>query len=135
MISWQSISCFAQNYNTNVKLGEKFIQTSNLDRQLLSSVQVARDNANSYVRIGGKPIGISVTAGGLIVLGQCEVLTDNGAVYPAKDSKIEIGDVITSVNDIKVTSIFQLKKILDEVTEGAVSIGILRDGNAFTTQI
>ena len=135
LIFWQSIPNISENYNTNVKLGEKFVRTSNLDRQLLSGVQSVSDNGSTYVRIGGKPIGISVTAGGLIVLGQCEVLTDSGAVYPAKDSKIEIGDIITSINGTDVTSIYQLKKILDEVVSGSVSIEILRDGNTFDTQI
>lgn len=127
VICGQTILKNAINNNTNSDILSSSSQSSKYTRKLLNDVKSVADN-NVYVKIGGKPIGISINAGGLIVLGQCEVITDEGSVYPAKNSGIEIGDVITSVNDIDVTSIYQLKKILEDVPNEAVSISIYRDG-------
>ncbi len=118
-------------YGNSQQIGE---QRLNAKRQLADlSKSAAQDNV--YVRIGGKPIGISVNAGGLIVLGLSEVDTESGAVSPALDAGIKTGDVLYSVNGEQVTSIFRLKMISDEFNGNEMELAVLRDGNLFTVRL
>lgn len=96
-------------------------------------VSVASGNDSNFVHIGGTPIGIAITAGGLIVVGDGGVMTGDGESFPSRNI-IRNGDVVLSVNGEKVSSIYQLKKILSE-TQGEVSIELLRDERVQTVKI
>lgn len=93
-------------------------QFHNTLRQNPSNIEYGLDyvssvNGDEYVYIGGKPIGISVGAGGLIVLGECGVQTDKGTVQPSEGA-FNRGDVIVKVNGEDVWTFYQLRKIVSE---------------------
>lgn len=90
---------------------------------------------SEYVQIGGVPIGIAINAGGLIVLGESPVQTQNGDAYPAKNSGIEKGDVIKSVNGIPLNSIYQLRKIAESKNLNELTFVVERDGRTFESKI
>ncbi len=131
----QSITKNAVYDNTSSSIIKRNEQSVTAKRKLTYASKYAVENDNIYVRIGGKPIGIAINAGGLIVIGESEVLTDGGTVYPARNSGIKVGDVIVSVNGNDINSIYQLKTVLDGVSNDAVSVKAIRDGAAFDTNI
>lgn len=90
---------------------------------------------DDYVHIGGTPIGISVNAGGLIVVDKCAVKTDVGDVYPTARADVKSGDVILSVDGEDVTSIYKLKNILGKSEFGAVTLKINRKGRVFDVKV
>lgn len=122
-----------ENNNTYSQIESKSQNGFEVKRMLADKIEsTAQDSI--YVKIGGRPIGISVNAGGLIVLGQSEVVTEDGVVDPAGISGLQVGDVITSVNGESVSSIFQLKKLLEN-TDGAVKLTVKRADETFETYI
>ena len=124
----------SSNHNTYSDNGISLSGKTDIKRILTDSANSVGATDNVYVKIGGRPIGISVNAGGLIVLGQTEVATENGAVNPALNSGLKTGDIVLSINDEKLTSIFQLKKVLEK-GDGAVKLKASRDGKVFEAEI
>ena len=134
LIFSQTIPKFDTNDNTYGNSQPSEEQRLDAKRQLAdSSKRVAQDSV--YVRIGGRPIGISVNAGGLIVSGFSEVDTEAGSVSPAQYAGIKTGDVLYSVNGESVSSIFRLKMISDGFAGDEMELGILRDGIRFTVRL
>lgn len=131
----QSVTKNTAYDNTSSSIIKSNEQNVTAKRKLTYASKYVVDSDNVYVRIGGKPIGIAVNAGGLIVIGESEVLTDGGTVYPARNSGIKIGDVIVSVNGKDLNSIYQLKTVLDGAVNEVVSVKVIRDGEAFDTNI
>lgn len=119
--------------NTQTANSKEFKNGFPVERMLANEIEsTAQDNV--YVKIGGRPIGISINAGGLIVLGKSEVLTENGTTDPAAKSGLQVGDVITKVDGNQVSSIFQLKKMLENAGE-TVSLTVKRGEDSFETHI
>ncbi|MBO4554718.1 MAG: SpoIVB peptidase [Clostridia bacterium] len=96
---------------------------------------VSNDTQDVYVHVSGQPIGIAITANGLIVVDVGAVNTESGEVFPARDVGIVTGDVIKSIDGQSVNSIYQLKKILSETTKSPLQIVFERDGKTFDRQI
>lgn len=71
-------------------------------------------DGDTYVYIGGKPIGIVVNAGGLIVLGTSAVSTDNGNINPLAEAGLQRGDILIKINSEPQVSLYLLKKALNE---------------------
>ena len=65
------------------------------------------------VFLGGAPIGFSIDVNGLIVVGSNSVSTEKGLIDNLEKSDLKIGDIITEVNGKKVTTLEELKEILD----------------------
>lgn len=65
------------------------------------------------VFLGGAPIGFSIDVDGLIVVGSNSVSTEKGLIDNLEKSDLKIGDIITEVNGKKVTTLEELKEILD----------------------
>lgn len=57
------------------------------------------------VYLGGMPIGIGLAENGLIVTGLVDVITDEGAICPARGSEILTNDVIVKVNGEEIASV------------------------------
>lgn len=123
-----------KNNNTSLFNSNEYYSDAHFKRLLTDGVKTA-DNGNVYVKIGGKPIGISVNTGGLIVIGQSEVFTESGVIKPTEGKNIKNGDVILSVAGEDVDSIYRLKQILENTDEKDVSLWINRDGIMFTVDI
>ena len=70
---------------------------------------------DDFVYLGGYPIGISATAGGLIVVELTDVQTADGAVRPLENLGIGKGDLIKEINGIELTGIYQLKKFINRL--------------------
>lgn len=63
--------------------------------------------------VGGVPIGFSIDIDGLIILGGNSVLTSNGLTNNFEKSGLKKGDILTAINDTKISSLEDLKKVLD----------------------
>ena len=87
-------------------------------------------NADSYdkVMLGGKPIGITIKADGLVVLETTEVITNGGKENPT-GGKLRRGDIITEINGNRV---FTLVDLIKQVKSGECKIKAVRQGEEFT---
>ena len=119
--------------NDNFKnASANFEDTSVTNRQLSvatgsQSLDCSASTSEHYVHIGGMPIGIAIKADGLIVVGEGGVKTSDGEIYPSR-GKLQVGDIIKTVDGEKVSSIYQLKKILSDTKGNVVTLQVQRNG-------
>ncbi|MDR2090286.1 MAG: SpoIVB peptidase [Clostridiales bacterium] len=99
---------YAAEYKNSGKIGKfygglkKFFEKFKEPKQK-DDAQSARDIIYSDdVYLGGIPIGISLTADGLIIAGKNDIITKTGVVSPSAKSNIMNGDVLLFINDKKI---------------------------------
>lgn len=117
-----------KNENTNPQIQPYSDEDTQFDRKYC-----VFPDTNEYVYIGGRPIGISVSAPGLIVTGETGIKTQTGEEFPTRGIGVQKGDILISANGEYVNSVFQFKKI----TQSAVALKLvfLRDGKKFDAEI
>ena len=83
---------------------------------------------SKYIIPGGETIGIEVNSKGILVVGFYEV----DSKYIGKDAGFEIGDVITEINNIKVSNIEEMvNAVNDEASkDNKLDVTIIRDGKS-----
>lgn len=89
------------------------------------------------VYLGGTPLGLELLTRGLIIIGKTDVITEGGLVNPTKNSDIEIGDVLLSVNGKDVNSAEELSDVInsDEIKGREVPCQVMRKGREIDTVI
>ncbi len=79
-----------------------------------NAVPVFAANGGDYLYLGGFPAGFVLNTKNVEVIGTCDILTDAGAVCPAREVGIKSGDIIDNVNGVKIESAADLTKLLNE---------------------
>lgn len=103
--------------------------TKNKENSEKFKFELCASEGRNYVHIGGNPIGIAISADGLIVVDKCAVTTKDGEVFPSARIDIRKGDVILSVNGNQTKSVYKLKNILKEANSPTFLLKVKR-GNA-----
>lgn len=103
--------------------------TKNQENSAKFKFELCASEGRNYVHIGGNPIGIAISADGLIVVDKCAVTTKDGEVFPSARVDIRKGDVILSVNGNQTKSVYKLKNILKEANSPTFLLKVKR-GNA-----
>lgn len=83
------------------------------------------DGVGKQVILGGKPLGISMSVGGLIVSQKLDVMTTEGLVRPADGVNIECGDIVTHFNGKPVVTVLELANELNS-SKGGVTLSLVR---------
>ncbi len=82
---------------------------------IFSSLGVINVKANTNsVYLGGFTIGLAMQTNQVEVVGVCDILTSEGIVSPCKNAGIKSGDIIQSVNGVKISSINELNKEIEK---------------------
>lgn len=88
---------------------------------------------NDTVILGGNSIGIDINTDGILVLGFSDFYGADGKKHcPAKDAGLKKGDIIKSVNDIKIETSENFVNIIDESKNNDVTIKYERNGKEHT---
>jgi len=80
----------------------------------------------------GTPFGIKLYANGVVIVGFNDVDTVSGAVNPAKEAGLDIGDVISSVNGKKVVTNDGLAGALEGCKGKDVTLTVKRESKYFS---
>ena len=76
----------------------------------------------------GRTVGIKLFSKGVMVVALSELNTSEGAVWPAKDCGLEVGDVITEIDHTSVNSIEEVEHQVRDAGGDAMEIQALRNG-------
>lgn len=82
-------------------------------------------NPEKYVILGGNPIGIAIKTG-LYITSKVSVVTKDGAICPVDGLDIHSGDILLSIDGVKLESVTQISNLIQEKEE--VEISIMRRG-------
>ena len=81
----------------------------------------------------GRAVGIKMFADGVMVVGLSDIQTDGGAVSPAGTCGLREGDIITHINSTEVSSIEQVREVLQELAGEPMTIRAVRGEKTFQT--
>lgn len=88
------------------------------------------------VVVGGHSIGVMLQSRGIMVVGFAPIVGKNGEkLYPARDSGVEIGDLIMKVDGKRVISENDLARIVDGTDQGQLSLDIKRQNRQLTVSV
>lgn len=95
-------------------------------------VKVVNDN---LVYPGGNCVGLAFKTRGVELIGNNYIITENGNVNTLNGTNLKVGDIILKLNDVEINDVGDVAKILDEYTNGDISVVAKRDNEIFTTSI
>lgn len=90
---------------------------------------------NESVTPCGTPFGIKLFTEGVMVVKTESITVDNRVYNPARDSGIEVGDIITHINSTKVNYTEDLPVIINNSQGKPVSLSIIRDDKKISKTI
>lgn len=117
-----------------------FKKLSSISLCLIAAFTVLCSNSEAFiieaaslneVIVGGVPFGVKLYSEGLVVVGFCDVITDEGAVTPAYDAGLRVNDKITHVNDTPVKTSEELAARIDH-SPNKIKITYVRGGEVGT---
>lgn len=77
------------------------------------SIPISTLAYSKKVILGGENIGININSKGVLVVGFYKV----GNISPGKDAKLQIGDIITKIDDTDISRISDLSKVMNDDKE------------------
>lgn len=87
---------------------------------------------SEYIIAGGENIGIELNSKGIIIVGTYEV----DGINPAKEANLQVGDIITSINNSKVATIEEMLTEIDKLNDvSSVSVNYLRGSKNYSTTL
>ena len=78
---------------------------------------------SDYIIASGENIGIKLNSNGIIIVGTYEIDGKN----PSIDAGLQVGDIITSINDTNVTTISEMVHLINTSRSNTIKIGFIRD--------
>lgn len=86
--------------------------------------------------VGGHSIGVMLQSRGIMVVGFAPIVKANGEkAYPARDSGVQIGDLIMQVDGKKVSNENDLARIVDNTSNGQLVLAIKRQERLLSLSI
>lgn len=86
-----------------------------------------------YVAISGELFGLRLFTEGIIIVGIDEVKTAKGNISPARKAGLQKGDVIISIDNVKVKSCNEVSEIIEKSSGRVMKLEFSRKGKTFET--
>ncbi len=80
------------------------------------------------VILGGQAVGMTLQSDGLIVVGQTDVITEKGLRRPLAEEDVQAGDLLISVNGVKIQTTADLQSALNGEKKGETAEIVLKRG-------
>lgn len=132
--------CYKNIYTVNA-VGDTQVDYQNNTRvspseseiKLLGVIPVKSAKVNQVsekqVYVSGESFGIKLYTDGVIVVGTRDVEAAQGKCNPAKEAGLEKGDIIISINNVKMTSSSQVEETFNDNNGKDYKIVVKRNGN------
>jgi stage IV sporulation protein B len=83
----------------------------------------------------GNAVGINLQTDGVLVVGVPDVLGDGVSASPARSAGITAGDIITQIGSDHVSTVEDLKAVVNKLDGSTVTLQIMRSGNTVTVKL
>jgi len=129
-----SITASSQTQGINKGLDPKIYDQAgncyNLNLNLFDSVPIKQVQVQVIERKmvvpGGSPFGIKMFTDGVMIVGMSDIQVGSENVNPAKDAGLKIGDIITHIDDIPVSSNADVKNYISGCDGTEVKLNVNR---------
>lgn len=88
-----------------------------------------------YVVPGGDIFGLKLYSDGVMVVGMSDVVTESGSQSPAKNAGLQIGDIIITIDGVKIENSQQTAEIFSKSEGKTLTLSVLRNGEVFETTL
>lgn len=110
--------------------GEALNDEESVQVNFLNIIPVKRTNVKSvkrqYVVLGGEIFGIKLFTDGVLVVDAESVQSDGNVINPAEKAGIKVGDIIKSVNGVKVYTNKALSEIIEKSSGEKLNVTVVR---------
>ena len=86
---------------------------------------------SNYIIASGETVGIKLNTDGILIVGSYDISNHN----PLKESNLKEGDIITNINNKKISSIEEMVNIIDSCNCKELNINYLRNSKKGTTSL
>lgn len=86
------------------------------------------DSSSDKIFLGGMPAGITIDEKGAYIIGFSDVVTNQGAICPAKESGLKVGDIILKIDENEVNNADDVEHAIND--GGLKIIEYKRDGQS-----
>lgn len=135
----QNEDSVSANTSSNVIDDRSQSREYTLDISLLNSIPVKSSSVTvskrQYVVPGGDVFGIKLFTDGAVIVGMDDVSTASGARNPGKEAGLETGDVITSLNGKRITTVNELTEFFQGTQDKTVKVTADRNGKPFEAEL
>ena len=102
-----------------------------------TTFQQTSANPKSEVELypGGMPFGVKFITEGVLVVGFCDVKTQNSSANPSIDAGIKMGDIILKVNEKTLSTASELANMVEQSEGHSLSLLCSRNGKEYTTRL
>lgn len=107
--------------------------------KLLGVIPVKTVNLTSYKDLklypGGMPFGVKFFTEGVLVIGFCDIDTDNGKVNPAYDAGLRLKDIITHINGKILSGAVALTEAVEQSDGAPLTVRYKRGSEIHETSV
>lgn len=107
---------------------KNYFYSENTESDINNSSVKIQNNTNQSVYLGGFPIGIKLYCDGVIIVDTQDVETSGNYENPAQKAGLLKGDIIKSIDGVKVTRNSEVSKIIEDSNGRQLKMEILRKG-------
>lgn len=125
--SFESIKTVSVSDNT------QYIEECNLDLSLFGLINIVsfsiyKPTINEVI-VCGNTVGVLMNTDGVAIVGFSGVTSENGIIYPFKETKLKVGDRIKTINEKEITKIEDVDESINGVnaSKEAVKFTAYRD--------
>ena len=113
------------------KLIEAIYETEKADYSENQNIN-PRIDEQELVYLGGYPVGLKLYADGVVIVGTEAVDTEQGNINPAEKAGLKVGDVIKTINGIKVDSNYMVSDFIEHSNGQELEIEVAREDESLT---
>ena len=84
---------------------------------------------------GGNSLGFSLQSKGVILIGGNYIISRQGVKRPFEESELQIGDIITHINNIEINNVQDISEILKTHNGSKLNLTVNRNGNILNADI
>jgi len=132
-------SCTLPEQNQKLSTSVSAVGEYKLNISLFNKIPVKISNLTvsnrKYVVPSGEIIGLRIFTKGVMIVSTDDVDTRKGSVNPAKNAKLQKGDVICTIDGCEVENSAQVERIVSSSGGRNLSVEFVRNGNNFCTSI
>ena len=126
--------CYDDTVKTGTTNGNGLVIVKLLNFITLKTLKIGLNSNEVYV--GGNTVGFSLNSKGVVLIGHSDIVTKEGKVDTLQGSKLEVGDIITKINNEEVSKVSDISRVIKDIKDDKeIVVNIIKNGKEEETTI
>ena len=125
---------YNNSINTSTNLKSDVVKIKLLNLITLKTLKIGLNSNEVYV--GGNTVGFSLNSKGVVLIGHSDIVTKEGKCNTLQNSRLEVGDIITKINNEEVCKVSDINKVIKNIKDDKeIAVTIIKNGVEEETSI